>query len=165
MKRSKKLKTKQTEKEKETTISSYFDELAKQTPIIEASIKAAHTLAGEIALNPKTPSQNRKVRNKVMSDFMEMCKIYTNPPSKNIHVESRFAYRNKHNNMWLDIAYSDTAYEVECVADASLYRAKNLLEQEFYNVKTYIQDDDNNIHGKREDYELIELKVTYDLCI
>lgn len=92
---------------------------------------------------------------------------YNNMEKTNVvYIEKKFAYRNKNNGKWLKfiIAYDviEDVYECEDVIDCSLFRARNIIEETFLRVRIF-KDDDGNVFAKREDYELIEVKVNYEI--
>ncbi len=81
-----------------------------------------------------------------------------------IDTERKFAYRNKTTGKWLDFCLlvgGCVAYEVDIVF-ASSYRARNIIEEDFNKIKIFYENDEGNIVNKREDYELVEIKVTYE---
>lgn len=84
---------------------------------------------------------------------------------KTIHTEKRFVYRNKYNGKWLNLfwlAESNVAHEVDIISDASFYKAKNLIQIDFDKMQVFYEDDENNIVSKREDYELIEILLSFE---
>jgi hypothetical protein len=77
---------------------------------------------------------------------------------KTIHTEKRFVYRNKYNGKWLKIvteqciAYPSREGEYELITDASLYMARNIIEEDFSHLSI-----DN-----KTDYELLEIIVSFE---
>jgi hypothetical protein len=77
-----------------------------------------------------------------------------------MEIERKFVYRNKTNGKWLgfDISYDvlEDLFECDDIEYVTLYRERNNIENVFDKIQNFEE-------YRKEDYELVEVKITYEV--
>ena len=84
---------------------------------------------------------------------------------KTIHTERAFVYRNKFNGNYLELFWLgdfELAHEFNTISDGTICKSKDVIESHFAVIQIFYEDEPKDIVNKREDYELLEIIISYE---